>query len=406
MDFALRSEGGYIGLELAGGEVTAGDEDDYDGKGSVLVKNSFFQKYLLPGFVFQSVIIGGGYGTGRELVEFFLRHGPIKGLLGMVLVTTVMWSVFLALTFEFVRRFRTYEYRGLFRRLLGSGWFIFEEIYVVYLLLVLAVIGAASGELFRDYFGMSYMLGVALMLAAVGFLTFVGSRVIEKFLSIWSFVLYGVYIVFLVVMLSRMGSAVRANFSASPADPGWVLSGFKYAFYNLANVVGVLFCLRHIETRPQALTAGVAAGIIGIIPALLFYIPLVGFYPQVLQEGVPSAYMFRETQIRILFIVFQVVLFGTLIETGTALIHAVNERIDAAWATRRKVFPRWLRPVIAIVFLLMALVTAKLGLKDLIAKGYGTICWGFFFVFLLPLANWWISNWFKGRTVAANNPDV
>ena len=27
--------------------------------------------YLLPGAVLQSVMIGGGYGTGRELVEFF-----------------------------------------------------------------------------------------------------------------------------------------------------------------------------------------------------------------------------------------------------------------------------------------------------------------------------------------------
>ena len=27
-----------------------------------------FRRYLLPGFVFQSVVVAGGYGTGRELV--------------------------------------------------------------------------------------------------------------------------------------------------------------------------------------------------------------------------------------------------------------------------------------------------------------------------------------------------
>ena len=37
----------------------------------------FFRKYLLPGFVFQSIVIGGGYGTGRELVEYFLQFGPL-----------------------------------------------------------------------------------------------------------------------------------------------------------------------------------------------------------------------------------------------------------------------------------------------------------------------------------------
>ena len=100
-----------------------------------ILERSFFRKYLLPGFVFQSVIIGGGYGTGRELVQYFLQYGPLGGLLGMV-ITTVMWSVFLALTFEFARCFRAYDYRGFFKELLGPGWLAFEIIYIVYLLIV------------------------------------------------------------------------------------------------------------------------------------------------------------------------------------------------------------------------------------------------------------------------------
>jgi len=58
-----------------------------------IINRSFFSKYLLPGFVFQSVIIGGGYGTARELVEYFLMFGPVGGLLGMLLITTIVWSV-------------------------------------------------------------------------------------------------------------------------------------------------------------------------------------------------------------------------------------------------------------------------------------------------------------------------
>ena len=54
------------------------------------MNNLFFQKYLLPGFIFQSLIIGGGYGTGRELVEFFLTAGPIAGLVNMA-VATIIW---------------------------------------------------------------------------------------------------------------------------------------------------------------------------------------------------------------------------------------------------------------------------------------------------------------------------
>jgi uncharacterized membrane protein YkvI len=45
--------------------------------------------HMATGFVLQSVIIGGGYATGRELVEFFLSSGPVGGLLGMLAATII-----------------------------------------------------------------------------------------------------------------------------------------------------------------------------------------------------------------------------------------------------------------------------------------------------------------------------
>ena len=51
----------------------------------------FYKKFLLPGFILQSVVIAGGYGTGRELVEYFMQYGPKNGLLGMI-ITTLLWK--------------------------------------------------------------------------------------------------------------------------------------------------------------------------------------------------------------------------------------------------------------------------------------------------------------------------
>lgn len=41
-----------------------------------------WRAYLVPAGVFQSLMIGGGYGTGREVVEYFSRFGFLGGLLG------------------------------------------------------------------------------------------------------------------------------------------------------------------------------------------------------------------------------------------------------------------------------------------------------------------------------------
>ena len=86
---------------------------------------ALFNKYLLPGFIFQSLIIGGGYGTGRELVEFFLSEGPVYGLINMA-VATIIWSLVLAVCFEFSRIGSHFEYRSFLKDLLGKSWIAYE----------------------------------------------------------------------------------------------------------------------------------------------------------------------------------------------------------------------------------------------------------------------------------------
>ncbi len=82
------------------------------------VNATTFQRIWLPGFLFQSVIIGGGYATGRELLEFFLSSGPVGGLLGM-LVATVAFSVIAVLFFELARLTSSYNYRHFFSATVG-----------------------------------------------------------------------------------------------------------------------------------------------------------------------------------------------------------------------------------------------------------------------------------------------
>jgi len=52
---------------------------------------TWFQRFLLPGFAFKAVVIGGDYATGRELAEFFLPSGPWGGIAAMLLAMTI-WS--------------------------------------------------------------------------------------------------------------------------------------------------------------------------------------------------------------------------------------------------------------------------------------------------------------------------
>ena len=347
--------------------------------------SSWFRRYLLPGFVFQSIIIAGGYGTGRELVEFFLRFGPLGGLLGMLLPSAIMVSLTSMASFEFVRVFQTYDYRSFFQRLLGRAWFVYEIGFLCAVLLILAVIGSAAGAFLLETFGLPYAGGVIGLLAAIGFLVFKGTGTIERFFSGWSFLLYGAYIVFFAWSIARFGDGIGAALAGGEVRDGWALSGFRYGVLQLSLVPAMLFATRHIRRRREALWAGALTGPIAMIPGVLFLVAMAGQYPDILQRPVPANHLLELLGSRGFQIAFQVVLFGTLIEPGTGLIHAFNERIEGVFAARRARMPDAVRPAVAVILLILASALSRFGIIDLIATGFGALSWVFLFIFVLPL---------------------
>ena len=73
-------------------------------------------RYVVPGLVIQAVMVGGGYATGRELVEFFLSKGPATGVAGLAL--TALWmSAAAVVSFALARQFGAFDYRSFCRTL-------------------------------------------------------------------------------------------------------------------------------------------------------------------------------------------------------------------------------------------------------------------------------------------------
>ena len=345
---------------------------------------SWFRRLLLPGFVFQSVVIAGGYGTGREIAEFFLSIGPKGGLVAMA-ISTVIWSVVCACSYEFARVTGAHDYRTFFRELLGKAGVIYEVAWYGLMLIVLAVIAAAAGSILQETFGLPYLVGVVGMTALIGMLVFKGTDTIERFLSAWSFVLYGVYVVLFAWTMARFGPEIRDAFGSTDLGDGWLTGGVAYAGYNLAIIPAILFSIRHVETRRDAFTAGAFAGPIAMMPALLFYVAMVAFYPEVTDQPVPANVILEGLDARWFQVLFQVMLFGTLVETGTGMIHSVNERIAGSMEERGRHFSDGARAQVALGWLILGAGVAQFGLISLIARGYGTLTWIFIAIYVVPI---------------------
>lgn len=347
--------------------------------------SSFYQRYLLPGLAFQSVVIGGGYATGRELIEFFAGAGPAGGLLGMAL-TTVIWSAVLAVSFGLVQASRSYDYRSFFQNLLGRGWVLFEIAYVLLLILVLSVVGAASGQIFSEASGMPALIGTLLMISFIAVLLFWGSDAVARVLGWGGIALFSVFAILVVWSLALFGDRIADNLMSAPVEAGWFTGGIKYSAYNMAAAVAVFFCIRNIESRKEAVIAGALAGPITMLPGILFFTAMMGFYPEIIDSPLPSVFLAGKLGAPWFNLVFQLAVLWALLATGVGMIHAINERIAQHFKERDRAMSAGLRPAVAVVLLTLSVFVADaIGIIGIIAQGYGLLTWVFVVVLVVPV---------------------
>jgi uncharacterized membrane protein YkvI len=347
--------------------------------------SDWFRRYLLPGFVFEAAVIAGGYATGRELVEFFLPAGPWGGLLGM-LVSMLFWSAVLMISFELARRAQTYDYRSFFKLLLGPGWILFEIAYLLLLVIILAVMGAAAGEIVHSLWGLPKLVGSLGMIALTGLVLFYSSAVIERFLALSVGYLYLVYIVFVVWSIAVFGDRIAEALATEPVGDQWFKAGITYAGYNVATMPAVLFCIRYLTRPRETLIAGFLAGPLGMLPGVLFFIAMIGYQRELADVALPSAFLLGKLGAPWFELAFQIAVLLTLVDTGVALLHAINERVAKVYEERSRPMPKALRPALAVAVMIGSVFAAsEIGLVDLIAKGYGYLTYAFIVLLILPV---------------------
>lgn len=348
--------------------------------------SSWFQRYLLPGFAFKAVVIGGGYATGRELAEYFLPSGPQGGLMAIVLAM-VIWSVVCAVTFCLAYVTSSWNYRAFFKSLLGPFWVIFEICYLLFIIVILAVFGAAAGAIGAALLGWPPLIGTCCLIACISIVAAYGTASVEQLFKWVSIFLYAVYAIFVLLSFFAFGDGILASLATPAPHDGWVWGGFTYAGYNVVGAVVILPVLRHLSSRKNAVIAGVMAGPLAMLPALLFFICMIAYYPQIGAEALPSDFLLRRLNFPAFHYLFQLMIFLALLESGTGSVHAFNERVAEAYTARKGAeLSKAARLSITGALLLGSIFLAdRFGLVNLIKHGYTALAYMFLAVFVLPV---------------------
>jgi uncharacterized membrane protein YkvI len=349
-------------------------------------KTSWFQRWLLPGLAFKAVVIGGGYATGRELASYFLPSGPRGGLYAMLLATAI-WSTVCAVTFLFALRTSSLDYRTFFKNLLGRFWPVYEVAYLAALVVILAAFAAAAGAIAQAVLGLPPIAGALALMTLITLVAAWGNDSVERLFKYVSFLLYGTYAVFLILSLLKFGGRIGTAFAADTPTTGWPLGGLTYAGYNIIGAIIILPVTRHLTSRKDAIIAGALAGPLAMAPAVLFFIVMAGFYPAIQQQVLPSDFLLGQLGLPAFRILFQVMIFAALLESGTGGVHAINERIAQAYRRGdQRTFTKPMRLAVTVAILAGSVFVAdRVGLVSLIANGYRWLSYVLLAIYVAPL---------------------
>lgn len=351
-------------------------------------------KFFLPGIILQSVLIGGGYATGREIMEYGGKFGALGWYSG--LATFLGFALVSILSFELIRLYKVYDFKSFLKSIVGPLYRVFDVVYILFMVIIIAVMSSATGAVVEQMTGLSYWYGVVGITIVVGILNFYGEKLISYFETFGTIALYIGYICFSVLVISQHTGNIEQVLATSDHSyaPDATITfafwtGIIYMAYNLVVFPASFFTVRRLTTRTQTVVSGLIAGLLMTIPWFLTYFAILSYYPskEVVEAPVPWVVMMQGSGAPgwMLFL-FSFVMGWTLIETATGIIHAMLERVDKGLEEKGKPeLSRRNKGLLTVAILVVSIIFSKIGIIALIAQAYSALAYAFILLFLLPL---------------------
>lgn len=316
---------------------------------------------------FMAWVIGSGFATGQEVLQFFTSYGynsfaiAAVNLVGFLLVGTAI------LTTGYEKREEAgfdqlQHYCG---RRLGTfySWMI-----PVTLVPSMSVLISGAGATLNEYYGLNHYMGAALMAGAVLVTYFIGFNRLVKVLSfIGPSIIAFCLLVGVITVVRDFGSMgdvpeFEAALAAKQSAPNWVVSAILYVSYNF--LCGSVYYTQLGKTAGSLKEARLGA----IIGALALIAAITVISTAILLNGgeaaalaIPNLYLAKKIS-WVLGAVFSVFLVLGIFSSCSAMMWIVCQKFSFKDAKK----DRWVAVALAIGTFLMGLIS----FGDLIATLY------------------------------------
>lgn len=195
---------------------------------------------------FVGLIVGAGFASGQEIMQFFTSFG-LAGILGGIIATIAFSLLGMALT-QLGFQIKTTSHKRVIYHL-GGPFFgtILDVCITLFLFGVAVVMFAGAGSALHQMFGIPKEVGSIVMVALTIFTLLLNAeRIIKIIAAVTPYLLALIFILFIFSFSSMELSLYDAHTLASQQKStvnNWLLSALLYVSYNIASGAAFLIVM-------------------------------------------------------------------------------------------------------------------------------------------------------------------
>ncbi|QOR67756.1 hypothetical protein IM538_06380 [Cytobacillus suaedae] len=277
--------------------------------------------------VYVGTVVGAGFATGKEIVEFFTQYG-LYGLVGILLsgclfmwIGAKMMLVSQEIGAKSYKEFNEY----LFGSKIGT---IVNTLMLLVLIGVTSVMLSGAGAVFHEQLGLPYLAGIGITILLTVGVMFFG----VKGLFGVNLVVVPIMVLFSLILAGKvlMGAEGPAFGVFSPdTSLRWIVSPFIYTAFNLAMAQAVLVPLAN-EVKDQAIVkwGGIIGGGILCLILITNHISLSSL-PNVGQFEIPMAEVMKTLMFSFYWL-YVLVIYGEIFTSVIGDVFGLERQIKTA----------------------------------------------------------------------------
>lgn len=341
------------------------------------------KKSLKMGSAFIGIIVGAGFASGQEILQYFTSFGII-GIIGAFIATVLFAYLGMNLT-RLGSRMQKASHKeaiyGISGRLVGI---IVDYIIIFTLFGVGVVMIAGAGSIFTQQFDLPAALGSTVMTILVIITIMLNvDKVIAIIGSITPF-LIAVVVLLSIYSISTMDLSFTAlNPIAKEqlsAVPNWFLSTLNYVSFNIAVGASMAIVMGSTEKDEKVAARGGLIGGLGLgILIILSHLAIFSKVDEVGSSEMPMLQIANDLS-PVLGLIMSFILFGMIYNTAVSMIYAFSARFMKSGTKNFKIF--------VVVVGIVSFILSFVGFTRLVNEFYPVVGYlGFFLVGALIVAD-------------------